>query len=189
MFNITQDILSKLDDNILTKERRFLRLLAFLMFTGGALFLLFPFISGRVLSIFTGTILICSGTVLIISTFKNRTHNFWSVVSGILVSIAYILIGYLFITAQNFGVSAIASFIACVFFIGGVIRLMTWFRLRNNDKVWLQGIVGILDMFIAWCFIDATPQASAYMVSTVTGFELICSALSFAYIASLFRKS
>ncbi|EIP9519454.1 DUF308 domain-containing protein [Salmonella enterica subsp. enterica serovar Enteritidis] len=59
----------------MTKEKRPLDILTFLIFTGGVLFLFFPLTSRRVLSIIAGVILTCSGTILIISTFKNRTHN------------------------------------------------------------------------------------------------------------------
>ncbi|POT58608.1 acid-resistance protein [Citrobacter amalonaticus] len=188
MLNVTRDILSKLDDDVVVKQRRFLRFLACLMFPGGVLFILFPYVSGGVLSILVGGILMCSGIALTIGLFKNRSHNFWSVVAGVLVSVAYILMGYFFITAPELGVFAIATFLACLFCLGGVIRLTSFFKLRKDKKAWLQGVIGILDLFIAWCFITASPQASIYMVSMVTGIELMLSAISFAYIANQFRK-
>ncbi|MBJ9237649.1 MULTISPECIES: HdeD family acid-resistance protein [Citrobacter] len=189
MLNVTRDILSKLDDDVLVKQRRFLKFLACLMFLGGVLFILFPYVSGGVLSIIVGGILMCSGVALTVGMFKNRVHNFWPVVSGIVVSIAYFLIGYFFITAPELGVFAIATFLACLFCLGGIIRLTNFFKHRKEKKVWLQGVIGILDLFIAWCFITATPQASIYMVSMVTGIELMLSGISCAYIANQFRKA
>ena len=94
MLNVTRDILSKLDDDVLVKQRRFLKFLACLMFLGGILFILFPYVSGGVLSIIVGVILMCSGVALAIGMFKNRVHNFWPVVSGVVISIAYFLMGY-----------------------------------------------------------------------------------------------
>lgn len=188
MLNVTQDILSRLDDGVLVKQRRLLKFVAVLMFIGGVLFILFPYVSGSVLSVLVGGILMCSGIALTVGLFKNRNHNFWPVVSGIVISIAYILMGYFFITAPELGVFAIATFLACLFCLGGIIRLTTFFKFRKQKKFWLQGVIGILDLFIAWCFISAAPQASIYMVSMVTGIELIFSALSCAQIANLFRK-
>ena len=97
--------------------------------------------------------------------------------------------GYFFITAPELGVFAIATFLACLFCLGGIIRLTNFFKHRKEKKVWLQGVIGILDLFIAWCFITATPQASIYMVSMVTGIELMLSGISCAYIANQFRKT
>lgn len=188
MLNVTRDILSKLDDDVLVKQRRFLKFLACLMFLGGILFILFPYVSGGVLSIIVGVILMCSGVALAIGMFKNRVHNFWPVVSGVVVSIAYFLMGYFFITAPELGIFAIATFLACLFCLGGVIRLTTFFKWRKDKKVWLQGVIGILDLFIAWCFITAAPQASIYMVSMVTGIELMLSGISCVFIANQFRK-
>ncbi len=76
MLNVTRDILSKLDDDVLVKQRRFLKFLACLMFLGGVLFILFPYVSGGVLSIIVGGILMCSGVALAVGMFKNRVHNF-----------------------------------------------------------------------------------------------------------------
>ncbi|HGB5295129.1 TPA: HdeD family acid-resistance protein [Salmonella enterica subsp. diarizonae serovar 61:l,v:z35] len=185
MLNVTRDILSKLDDDVLVKQRRFLKFLACLMFFG---VILFPYVSGGVLSIIVGGILMCSGVALAIGMFKNRVHNFWPVVSAIVVSIAYFLMGYFFITAPELGIFAIATFLACLFCLGGIIRLTTFFKRRKEKKVWLQGVIGVLDLFIAWCFITAAPQASIYMVSMVTGIELMLSGISCVFIANQFRK-
>lgn len=189
MLNVAQEILSKLDDAVLVKQRRFLKFLAFLMFIGGVLFILFPYVSGGVLTVTVGGILMCCGIALSIGLFKNRTHNFWPVVSGVIVSIAYILMGLFFITAPGLGIFAIATFLAVLFGLGGIIRLTTFFKLFREKQGWLQGIVGALDLFIAWCFISTTPQASIYMVSMVTGIELMFSAIGCVYIANQFRKS
>ncbi len=190
MLNVTRDILSKLDDDVLVKQRRFLKFLACLMFLGGVLFILFPYVSGGVLSIIVGGILMCSGVALAVGMFKNRVHNFWPVVSGVVVSIAYFFDGVFFYYCTRIRCFLqLQLFLACLFCFGGVIRLTTFFKHRKEKKVWLQGVIGILDLFIAWCFITATPQASIYMVSMVTGIELMLSGISCAYIANQFRKT
>lgn len=189
MLNITSEMLSKLDDNMLLNKHKFLNFLAFLMFVSGVLFFLFPYISSYVTILIIGVVFMSCGIVLSIALLKNRLHNFWSVVSGILVSIAYILMGYFFITAPVLGIFTIATFLACLFCLGGVIRLAIFFKFHKVHNFWLLAIIGILDLFIAWCFLSATPQDSIYMVSMVIGFELIFSAISCVNLANLFRKS
>lgn len=189
MLNISQDIVSKLDVSILEKQKNLLRFIACLMFIGGVLFIIFPFFSGDVLSMVLGVVLICSSIAFIAVMIKNRVHNFWPVVSGILVSIAYVVMGYIFITAPELGMFAIATLLACLFSLGGVIRIMAWFRQRHIKGSWLQVVIGVLDLFIAWCFISAAPQASIMMVSMVVGIELIISAFSCFGLARLFNPS
>lgn len=189
MLNISQDIVSKLDVSILKKQKNLLIFIACLMFIGGILFIIFPFFSGDILSIILGVVLICSSIAFIAVMIKNRVHNFWPVVSGILVSIAYLVMGYFFITAPELGMFAIATLLACLFSLGGIIRIMAWFRQRQVKGSWLQVVIGVLDLFIAWCFISAAPQASIVMVSMVVGIELIISAFSCFGLARLFSQS
>ncbi|SPX09430.1 Acid resistance membrane protein HdeD [Escherichia coli] len=75
-----------------------------LLFIVGLLCISFPFVSGDILSTVVGALLICSGIALIVGLFSNRSHNFWPVLSGFLVAVAYLLIGYFFIRAPELGI-------------------------------------------------------------------------------------
>ena len=54
--------------------------------------------------------------------------------------------------------------------------------------IWLQLVIGVLDIVIAWIFLGATPMVSVTLVSTLVGIELIFSAASLFSFASLFVK-
>ena len=82
----------------------------------------------------------------------------------------------------------IAAFIAGLFCVAGVIRLMSWYRQRSMKGSWLQLVIGVLDIVIAWIFLGATPMVSVTLVSTLVGIELIFSAASLFSFASLFVK-
>ena len=178
MLSISRDLVSKLNVNVIRKQKNLLRFIACLMFIAGILFIVFPFFSGAILSVILGGVLICSSIAWVAIMLKNRVHNFWPVVSGVLVSLAYIMMGYFFITSPEMGMFAIATLLAALFLFGGVIRIMAWFKQRKEAGSWMQLVIGILDLFIAWCFISAAPQTSIVMVSLVVGIELIVSALS-----------
>ena len=115
----------KFDLEMLKKHRRAIQFIAVLLFIVGLLCISFPFVSGDILSTVVGALLICSGIALIVGLFSNRSHNFWPVLSGFLVAVAYLLIGYFFIRAPELGIFAIAAFIAGLFCVAGVIRLMS----------------------------------------------------------------
>ena len=102
MLNINQEIIAKLDVQMLEKQKNLLRIIAVLMFISGVLLIVYPFISGEILAMILGIVLICSCIAYAAIMIKNRLHNFWPVVSGVLICIAYAVMGYLFITAPAF---------------------------------------------------------------------------------------
>ena len=65
---------------------------------------------------------------------------------------------------------------------------MDWFNHRQVKGRWLQIVIGVLDLLIAWCFIGAAPQASVVMVSLVVGIELMVSAMGCWSLVRLFTK-
>ena len=183
MLYIDKATILKFDLEMLKKHRRAIQFIAVLLFIVGLLCISFPFVSGDILSTVVGALLICSGIALIVGLFSNRSHNFWPVLSGFLVAVAYLLI-----RAPELGIFAIAAFIAGLFCVAGVIRLMSWYRQRSMKGSWLQLVIGVLDIVIAWIFLGATPMVSVTLVSTLVGIELIFSAASLFSFASLFVK-
>ena len=183
MLYIDKATILKFDLEMLKKHRRAIQFIAVLLFIVGLLCISFPFVSGDILSTVVGALLICSGVALIVGLFSNRSHNFWPVLSGFLVAVAYLLIG-----SPELGIFAIAAFIAGLFCVAGVIRLMSWYRQRSMKGSWLQLVIGVLDIVIAWIFLGATPMVSVTLVSTLVGIELIFSAASLFSFASLFVK-
>lgn len=104
MLYIDKATILKFDLDMLKKHRRAIQFIAVLLFIVGLLCISFPFVSGDILSTVVGALLICSGIALIVGLFSNRSHNFWPVLSGFLVAVAYLLIGYFFIRAPELGI-------------------------------------------------------------------------------------
>ncbi|VDG84060.1 acid-resistance membrane protein [Shigella dysenteriae] len=95
MLYIDKATILKFDLEMLKKHRRAIQFIAVLLFIVGLLCISFPFVSGDILSTVVGALLICSGIALIVGLFSNRSHNFWPVLSGFLVAVAYLLIAIL----------------------------------------------------------------------------------------------
>lgn len=110
MLNVDKKTIINFDSNMLNKHKTTIRLISILMFIAGVLCLSFPFVSGDIISIIVGILLICAGLALMVGLFTHRQHNFWPVVGGFLVAIAYLLIGYFFLRAPEVGIFAIAAF-------------------------------------------------------------------------------
>ena len=150
MLYIDKATILKFDLEMLKKHRRAIQFIAVLLFIVGLLCISFPFVSGDILSTVVGALLICSGIALIVGLFSNRSHNFWPVLSGFLVAVAYLLIGYFFIRAPELGIFAIAAFIAGLFCVFNERQLAT-------ARYWCAGYRHCLD--IPWCYADGVGNA------------------------------
>ena len=158
-----------------------------LLFIVGLLCISFPFVSGDILSTVVGALLICSGIALIVGLFSNRSHNFWPVLSGFLVAVAYLLIGYFFIRAPELGILPLRHLLPVCSVLRGYSPdelVSSAFNERQlaTARYWCAGY--------RHCriFLGATPMVSVTLVSTLVGIELIFSAASLFSFASLFVK-
>ena len=160
MLYIDKATILKFDLEMLKKHRRAIQFIAVLLFIVGLLCISFPFVSGDILSTVVGALLICSGIALIVGLFSNRSHNFWPVLSGFLVAVAYLLIGYFFIRAPELGIFAIAAFIAGLFCVENPDELVSSaFNERQlaTARYWCAGYRHCLD--IPWCNADGVCNA------------------------------
>lgn len=189
MLNIDRKKLLDLNGDFIKKQRTLLLVIGFLLLAGGIFCLINPFASAVALSLVVGVLFILSGVGLIIGMIANRAQNFWPMVGGILMGIAYLIMGYVFIKDPIAGIMTMSFILAVLFALGGVIRISAGFRLRGESYSWLQIIVGILDLIIAAILLTSGPQISVMLVTVVVGLEMLFSSFALFQVASLFRSN
>ncbi|PVF10525.1 acid-resistance protein, partial [Yersinia pestis] len=86
---------------------------------GGIFCLINPLASGAALSMVIGILLLLSGIAMIVGMIANRSDNFWPMVAGILLGVAYIVMGYVFITNPAIGMISLAVVLAVLFALVG----------------------------------------------------------------------
>ena len=157
MLYIDKATILKFDLEMLKKHRRAIQFIAVLLFIVGLLCISFPFVSGDILSTVVGALLICSGIALIVGLFSNRSHNFWPVLSGFLVAVAYLLIGYFFIRAPELGIYC--RFVLCCRGYSPDELVSSAFNERQlaTARYWCAGYRHCLD--IPWCNADGVCNA------------------------------
>ena len=157
MLYIDKATILKFDLEMLKKHRRAIQFIAVLLFIVGLLCISFPFVSGDILSTVVGALLICSGIALIVGLFSNRSHNFWPVLSGFLVAVAYLLIGYFFIRAPELGI--FCRFVLCGRGYSPDELVSSAFNERQlaTARYWCAGYRHCLD--IPWCYADGVGNA------------------------------
>lgn len=189
MLNIDRKYLMSLDENTLKKQRIIMRIIAILLLLGGIFCLINPLASSVVLSKIIGVLLLLSGIAMIVGMVTNRSHNLWPMVTGILLGIAYIVMGYVFITNPAIGMISLAVVLAVLFAFGGVMRLITGFRTWGMPGAWLQILLGVLDLIITYLLVSAGPLMSITMVTTLVGIEMLFSSFSCFMVAGLYKQN
>ncbi|CNH00901.1 acid-resistance membrane protein [Yersinia thracica] len=188
MLNIDRKYLISVDEKTLKKQQLIMRIIAVLLLLGGIFCLMNPLASGAVLSTIIGILLLLSGIAMIVGMIANRTHNLWPMVTGILLGVAYIVMGYVFITNPTVGMISLAIVLAVLFAFGGIMRLITGYRTWGLPGAWLQILLGILDLIITYLLVSAGPLISITMVTTLVGIEMLFSSLGCFMIASLYKR-
>ncbi|MBS0054050.1 HdeD family acid-resistance protein [Yersinia sp. Marseille-Q3913] len=189
MLNIDRKYLMNLDESALKRQRLIMRIIAVLLLLGGIFCLINPLASSVVLSKIIGILLLLSGIALIVGMVTNRrAHDLWPMVTGILLGVAYIVMGYVFVTNPAIGMISLAVVLAVLFAFGGVMRLITGFKTWKMPGAWLQILLGVLDLVITYLLISAGPLMSITMVTTLVGIEMLFSSFSCFMVASLYKR-
>ncbi|CNI74457.1 HdeD family acid-resistance protein [Yersinia mollaretii] len=189
MLNIDRKYLMNLDESALKKQRWIMQIIAILLLLGGIFCLINPLASGVVLSKIIGILLLLSGIALIVGMIANRSNNLWPMVTGILLGVAYIVMGYVFVTNPAIGMISLAVVLAVLFAFGGVMRLITGFKTWGMPGAWLQILLGVLDLVITYLLVSAGPLMSITMVTTLVGIEMLFSSFSCFMVASLYKRN
>ncbi|CNK47600.1 HdeD family acid-resistance protein [Yersinia alsatica] len=189
MLNIDRKYLISLDKGTLKKQRLIMQVIAILLLLGGIFCLINPLASGAALSMIIGILLLLSGIAVVIGMISNRSHNLWPMVTGILLGVAYIVMGYVFITNPTVGMISLAIVLGVLFAFGGVMRLITGFRMWGLPGAWLQILLGVLDLIITYLLVSAGPLMSITMVTTLVGIEMLFSSFGCFMVASLYKRN
>lgn len=188
MLNINREKLTNLASGDMKKQRNILAVLAVLLLLGGIACLANPVASGIVVSAIVGVLLILSGFGAIVSILSTTIYTGWSRLFGFVIGIIYCIVGYAFIKEPLQGLIAMAMVIAALFIIGGVIRLYAGIQQIKSAAGWMQIIIGILDLFIAYLLIGNGPITSIALLTALIGIELIFSAFGLFSLLSLLKR-
>lgn len=187
MIYFDRNRLLQLDPRFLKQQRIALVILSLLLLLGGMFCLFRPLSSGNALSAMLGILMMLSGIGLIIGMIANRTNNFWPMVGGVLMGIAYLVMGFIFIRSPQIGLFTVAVLVATLFALGGIARLVAGFKLKGVSGGWLQVVIGLLDLIIAWMLISAGPQDSILLVTMIVGIEMLFSSFSLFQVAQMLK--
>ncbi|MGA9617820.1 MAG: DUF308 domain-containing protein, partial [Serratia proteamaculans] len=80
-------------------------------------------------------------------------------------------------------------YLAALFALGGIVRLIAGYKLREVKGSWLQLVIGVLDLAIAWLLLSADPMTSVVLVTTIVGIEMLFSSFSLFQVARQLKRA
>jgi len=80
-------------------------------------------------------------------------------------------------------------YLAVLFALGGIARLAAGYMRRGLPGNWLQFVIGVLDLIIAWMLIGSGPAASVTLVTAIVGIEMLVSSFALFQAANLFKRA
>lgn len=187
MIYFDRNRLLQLDPRFLKQQRVSLLILSLLLLLGGLFCLFRPLSSGNALSAILGILMMLSGVGLIIGMVANRINNVWPMIGGVLMGIAYLVMGFIFIRSPEVGLFTVAVVVATLFALAGIARLVVGVKRKGANGGWLQVVIGLLDLIIAGMLISAGPQDSILLVTMIVGIEMLFSSFSLFQVAQMLK--
>ncbi len=152
----------------------------------GILAVIFPFVSSLAAEIIFGVMLSLAGAFYLLVSFRARR---WK---GFLVSIAfgalYLIFGLLLVLFPIRGLFVLTYFLAVVFMLAGITRLILAGIIRKAVSWWYLGLNGIVSILIAAIIIMLLPLSAYTIIGIFVGIEFIFTAIWLLYFAALLRR-
>ncbi|EKT55565.1 DUF308 domain-containing protein [Providencia sneebia] len=189
MLNLNQDQISKLAESQLKGSRTIIYLVAILLLIGGVVCITNPIVSGIAFSSLIGVMLLISGIAVICNIIFNRFYGGVSVIFSFIAGIAYLILGYAFITDPLPSLLLLAIFVAILFLIGGVIRIYVGVKIFNSAAGLMNILIGVLDFIIAYLFLSGNIETSITLLTLFIGIELLFSSFNLFILAGALKKT
>ncbi|HHH4165392.1 TPA: DUF308 domain-containing protein [Providencia stuartii] len=189
MLNINPDQLKNLAESQLKGHRTIIYLVALLLLIGGIVCITNPLVSGIVFSSFIGVVLLVSGVAVILNIFFNRLYANMSILFSLIVGIAYLILGYAFLSDPLQSLLFLAIFVAILFIFGGVIRIYAGTKLFSSAAGMMNILIGILDFIIAYMLLSGNAQTSITLLTLFIGIELLFSSFTLFLLAEALKST
>lgn len=179
MFIFNQYRVKALSEVSRIRYKRHALIMAILLYICGACCLIFPFMAGMYLCYIIGMMFMVCGFYTLYSLVVFRSQHWRSkFVSGIF-ALAWILLGFSFISHPLVGMTSLSIIFCGLFFIGGVSRIVSGFTLRGRTGAICNIFIGIFDLLIAVVWLSMNPEQSYLFTTAFIGLEMIFSAIGF----------
>ncbi len=138
--------------------------------------------------VFFGVLLIIAGIAQFVYVFqyKDWAHIIWQLVIGIF----YVLGGCAIIYDPLLASIVITAFLAAVFVIMGITRVITALTLKANPKssrIWLV-IAGLVSLFLGIVLFSQWPSSALWFIGLFIAIEMIMSGWSYIIFALAVRR-
>ena len=179
MFVFKQYNLRAFSEKARLHYRRHATIMAALLLICGFCCLIYPIAAGIYLSYTTGFMFLVCGFYSIYSLISSGKQPLSAKFTYALFSIAWLLLGYGFMVNPIVGMSSLAVVFCCLFIVGGLLRIVSGFKMFSSPGYGWNVFIGIVDLLIAGVWLNMNAEKSYLFTSIFIGLEMIFSAFGF----------
>ncbi|MEL4012911.1 DUF308 domain-containing protein [Dryocola clanedunensis] len=176
MFIFNHYSLRALNESTRLHYKKHALVMAILLIICGVCCLIYPFIAGMYIALLSGMMFMICGFYTLYSLIVFRKQPCKSRLASCFFALAWLLLGYSFIASPQVGLNALAIILCCLFFIGGVARIVSGFTMRGHTGYIWSICIGIFDLIIAAVWSGMSPQQSSQFTTAFIGLEMLFSA-------------
>lgn len=158
---------------LLAKYRKTTLVMTVLLFICSIACLLFPLYAGLALGNITGIVFIICGIYTFISLFSVQKRPIFTLLSLLIFSLIYLLMGYGILVNPIYGVNTLSLLFCFLFILGGLCRITAGVKDRHMTGRYWCIFIGLLDLAIAFIWLSASESANFIITTIVIGMELL----------------
>ena len=130
-----------------------------------------PYVATDIAIVFFGALLLFGGALQTIQAFMTmRRHGFlWRLLEGLLS----LFVGVLLVSNPVWGATVLTLLIACFLVVGGVLRIVLAFQIRQHGSwIWLL-LSGVIEVFLGLLIWTGWPGTSAWVIGLFIGIRML----------------
>jgi len=161
----------------IAQHRGWFTFLGILLIVSGALAVIFPLIGSLTVEVWAAIAFIIAGVSQTVHAFaaKQWSGFLWGLLTGLL----YLASGLILWLYPINGIVTLTIFLAAVFLVDGVFRLMLAYQIRSHDGWYWVLLSGVLSILIAAMIFGHLPSSAAWALGLLFGINLIGAGASF----------
>ena len=161
-------------------------LLGAVQLIGGVLALALPWVATWAGVVFFGAVLLAAGAMQLIHAFQ--VHGWQGMLWHLLSGALYVLGGLILVAHPLVGALAWTLFLAAMFIVDGVFRIVTAFRVRPRDGWGVFAVGGVLSLLVGALVWLKWPSSAVWAIGLLLGINLIFQGSAMLVLSLAYRR-
>lgn len=146
-----------------------------------------PYVTGIVLSLLLGAILVAGGFVHVAHAFRatHWTGALWQIV----LALVYGVVGIALLANPVIGLTTLTILLIAFLFVEGVVELLMGFQIRPEPRWGWMVASGVISLVLGGLLLLGFPSTAAWALGLLVGLSLLSTGISMMSVAYVGRRA